>query len=126
MSTIAIGIRVPGWDENTWAIVCPAPPPEWSVHDLRVFMGAVARCLPSLSPDDLEYELLPSPGGIRVRLYRGAHGEAVTYAPLELPPVTRAALGLNTAPITAVLTLTDKEKAASAELTVSPMGDAAS
>jgi hypothetical protein len=124
MSTIAVGVRVPGWDENTWAIACPTPPFEWSVHDLRVFMAAVARCLPSLSPDDLEYELLPSPGGIRLRLFRGAHGEAVTYAPLALPPATKEALSLATDPLTAVLTLTDRERAEAGTFTIAPMGGA--
>jgi hypothetical protein len=124
MSTVAIGVRVPGWDENTWAIACPTPPFEWSVHDLRVFMAAAARCLPSLSPDDLEYELLPTNAGVRVRLFRGAHGEAVTYAPLALSPATKAALGLNTAPVTAVLTLSERERGEAAALTISPMGGA--
>jgi hypothetical protein len=124
MSTIAVGVRVPGWDENTWAIVCPTPPHEWSVHDLRVFMGAVARCLPSLSPDDLEYELLPTNAGIRVRLYRGMHGEAVTYAPLVLSSATKDAFDLDTTPRTAVLTLTERERTDAAVLTISPMGGA--
>ena len=91
MPTIPIGVRVPGWDEDKWAIACERAPHEWSVHDLRVFMGAAARCLPSLSPDDLEYELLPEPGGIRLRIFRGTHGEAVTYTPLALSAATRRA-----------------------------------
>jgi hypothetical protein len=124
MSTIAIGVRVPGWDENIWAVACPTPPFEWSVRDLRVFMAAVARALPSLSPDDLEYELLPTSGGVRVRLFRGAHGEAVTYAPLALPAATKAALGLATAPIGAVFRISDAEREAAAEFTITPMGGA--
>jgi hypothetical protein len=125
MSTIAVGVRVPGWDENTWAIACPTPPHEWSVRDLRVFMAAVARCVPALSPDDLEFELLPAIGGVRVRLFRGAHGEAVTYAPLALPAATTNALGLTTHPVTAVFSISERERADAGALTISPMGGAA-
>jgi hypothetical protein len=124
MSTISIGVKVPGWDENTWAVVCPTPPFEWTPHDLRVFMAAVARCLPSLSPDDLEYELLPSPGGIRVRLFRGTHGEALTYAALALPASTKEAFRLTTDPVSAVFSISDRERAEAAALTISPMGGA--
>ncbi len=120
MPTIPIGVRVPGWDEDTWAIACDRAPNEWSVHDLRVFMGAAARCLPSLSPDDLEYELLPEPGGVRLRLFRGRHGEAVTYAPLALSAETRRAVGVETAPVTSVLVLSDCESTDAGAVTVSP------
>ncbi len=120
MPTIPIGVRVPGWDEDKWAITCERAPHEWSVHDVRVFLGAAARCLPSLSPDDLEYELLPERGGIRVRIFRGTHGEVVTYTPLALSAATRRALGVETAPVTSVLVLTDRESTDAGAVMVSP------
>lgn len=117
-----MGVSVPGWPENTWAIEVNPAPASWDHRMLRVFLGTMARCLPPRTCDGCEFELTSAPGGVMATVTRKGQGEARTYAPLAVSAEVVAALSLVDGRVTGPLELDDATRALAEQIRLHPMG----
>src|SRR5262245_2304930 len=124
VSAIPIGVTVPGWPENTWAIEFPTPPRSWTHHDAIVFIGTMSRCVPPRVAGDCEYVLEDSTDGILIRVTRPGMGEARTYAPLGIPADVRRQLMPGVQRTPQVLSLDDTDRQLCESIVLQPMGGA--
>ena len=122
MAAIPIGVTVPGWPENTWAIEFPTPPASWTYRDAMVFIGTMARCVPPRVAGDCEYVLEDSGDGIVIRVIRAGKGEAHTYSPIGIPAGVRSQLMPAAEPAT--LSLDDAARRLCESIVLKPMGGA--